>query len=177
MGGQDTQKSSGGDKDKSISKKTLNSNKIKTVLVLGDYDKDNTEQQMKLLSEAIKFIDEPMKYIVKPHPACRIVKSDYPEVEMTIVNTPISNLINDCSVVYSSSLTSAALDAHCFGKNVISVIDTTGLNLSPLRGVQGVVFVSSGKELSDALSNINELNKVKSHVSDFFNVDFLQINI
>ena len=156
---------------RTITKKISKAKQINQVLVLGDYDKNNTDFQMKLLSDASNLLNHSVKFIVKPHPSCPIKKSDYPEINLKIVDNPISELIDDCAVVYTSCLTSAALDAYYFGKNVLSARDPIGLNLSPLRGAKSAVFVSTGQELADLLSNINKLNEPKSQVNDFFYLD------
>ena len=106
----------------------------KTVLVLGDYLKENTIKLMKLLSVSAQFIDKPIQYIIKPHPVCPIYEEDYPELHMVVSSDPIHVLIEQCSLAYTSSITSAAVDAYCAGEPVVTVLDLRALNLSPFRG-------------------------------------------
>ena len=74
---------------------------------------------------------------VKPHPACPISFSDYPELTFKLSDQPLSDLLGHYDVVYTSSVTSAAVDAYSAGLQVISFVDPTTLNLSPLRRVRG----------------------------------------
>ena len=145
--------------------------KERTVLVLGDYVKENTVRQMHLLQDADCFINDKIKYIVKPHPACPISEGDYPRLQMVVTNEPISRLLKKCSFVYTSNVTSAAVDAYCAGKRVITFLDPNILNLSPLRGSKGVDFVSSSKELASILNGVPSHEKTDSQGRDYFYVD------
>ena len=64
----------------------------------------------------------------------------------------------------ASCLTSAAVDAYCAGLRVISVLDPTALNLSPLRGFDEVRYVSSGQQFRRLylknLGNVLGLEKI-----------------
>ena len=108
---------------------------------------------------------------VKPHPACPINPADYPELEFKVSNQPLSDLFELFDIAYTSCLTSAAVDAYCAGLRVISVLDPAGLNLSPLRGVKGVQFVSSSEELKEAVFNVSEQSDSVIETIDYFNVD------
>jgi surface carbohydrate biosynthesis protein (TIGR04326 family) len=123
------------------------------VLVLGEYLKSNTHHQLRLLEKAMPSLPENIAITVKPHPACPIQSSDYPGLKFEITMEPVSSLLTGCDVAYSSSMTSAAVDAFCFGVPVVSVLDPNTLNLSPLRGRDGVFFASTPEELANALTS------------------------
>jgi len=142
-----------------------------TLLIFGDYLKENTTQQMELLQKARQYIDVKVKYIVKPHPACPILVEDYPELDLMVINKPIPELIDHCSMVFTSCSTSSSVDAYCAGKIVITALDPKGLNLSPLKGVKGVLFVSSSKELASAVNNIGEIKRIDGPGKDYFYLD------
>jgi len=129
-------------------------NKPLRLLVLGDYVSSNTLKQMDLLGSAIQGIFEELTIIVKPHPAFLINPKHYPNISMKISMEPIAELLKDCDVAYSSGVTSAAVDAYCIGTPVISVLDPNLMNLSPLRSCDGVIFISTSKELVKALYSI-----------------------
>jgi surface carbohydrate biosynthesis protein (TIGR04326 family) len=150
-----------------------NGEKEKTVLVLGDYLKENTIQQMKLLSVSAQFIDKPIQYIIKPHPLCPIYEEDYPELHMVVSNDPMHLLIEQCSLAYTSSITAAAVDAYCTGKPVVTILNPSALNLSPLKGCEGVTFVTSSEELVQAINRVASPShgKIDSQVKDFFYID------
>jgi surface carbohydrate biosynthesis protein (TIGR04326 family) len=132
------------------------------LLVLGDYLQVNTDLQMELLERAIPFLPTGIEIIVKPHPNCPISSNWFKVNGPTISTAPISELVRECDVAFSSAATSAALDAYCIGLPVITIENLNELNLSPLRGVNGVSFVSSHSELA---SKVTELMSSQPHNS------------
>ena len=143
--------------------------KNKVVLVVGDYLPKNTAKQLKLLSLAADNFESSVHFIIKPHPACPINMRDVPSLNCEISMQPIDELLLISDIVYSSPVTSAAVDAYCAGKPVITILDGKSLNLSPLRGVSGVHFVSTAKELAIAINEaeVNELEQGE----DYFYLD------
>jgi len=125
--------------------------KNKAVLVVGDYLPENTAKQLKLLSLAAENMERSIHFIIKPHPACPINIRDLLGLNYEISTQPIGELLLMSDVVYSGPSTSAAIDAYCAGKSVITMLDAESLNLSPLRGIKGVCFVSNVKELLAAI--------------------------
>ncbi|VAW71394.1 FIG00766036: hypothetical protein [hydrothermal vent metagenome] len=156
-------------KQKSIS--TANSSSADILLVLGDYLEMDTKLLMELLRSAVSNIEVKLKYLVKPHPACPIYAADYPELEMDITNEAIPALISKCSLVLTSSVTSAAMDAYCTGKPVITILDPTKLNLSPVKDCKGVTFVSSADELVKILNVATKLSCDVDQGRSYFHLD------
>ena len=72
-------------------------------------------------------------------------------LQLHVVSTPLPKLLTDCDVVFTSNITSAAVDAYCAGAPVVSVLEGETINMSPLRGLSGVVYVTNPAELVDAL--------------------------
>ena len=138
------------------------------VLAMGDYIPQNTQLQMQLLEQAANLLPKDTLFIIKPHPSCPVDPADYPELNMTLTTEPLSNLLATCDVAYSSSLTAASVDAYIAGIPVISVLDPSKLNMSPLRGCDGVVFVNTSQELAMALKNTKPSNPQKN---SFFMLD------
>jgi len=141
------------------------------LLVLGDYLARNTRLQMRLLEQSVQSLPADMTITVKPHPACPISPEDYPGLRMTIVMEPIADLLAECDVAYTSALTSAAVDAYCAGVPVVSVLDPTTLNLSPLRGRLGVFYASTPDKLVRALMSIVSASHTPSTCQAFFTID------
>jgi len=140
------------------------------VLVLSDYLHSNTVTQMRLLQEIANELSN-IELTVKPHPACSVDQKKYPELMFKLSNKPISDLLSQFDVAYTSNTTSAAVDAYCGGLKVISVMDPSTLNISPLRGLAGVKFVSSPLQLLQALEEVRlgvEENQIKVR---YFNLD------
>lgn len=154
-----------------------NKNKIEysggDVLVLGDYSPKYTKQQMLLLQKTCRLLNDKVKinFIVKPHPMCPINSKDYPAVNMVVTDKPIHKIIDDCVFVYVSSMTSAAVDAYCAGKYVVTVLDQSTLNLSPLRGYKECGFVNSPVELADIIRNFNRYEISEDQGKGYFCLD------
>jgi len=135
------------------------------LLVMGDYLMQNTKRQMSFLEDAIQSINFNIRIMLKPHPNYPVVATDYPALKLMITTDPISKLLPKCNAAYTSNVTSAAVEAYCAGKFVISVIDPTILNMSPLREKDDVLFVSSIEDLIKALNQIqyNNMKSLKTH--------------
>ncbi|MBI5330950.1 MAG: hypothetical protein HZB71_10095 [Betaproteobacteria bacterium] len=141
------------------------------LLVLGDYTVRHTRVQMRLLAEAAHLLPAGASITIKPHPACPIRAEDYPNLVMKVTMDPISQLLPHCDAAYTSAATAAALDAFCAGVPVISVLDSDTLNQSPLRGREGVQFVSTASELSQAIANAAALPRNSEQGRGFFHLD------
>ncbi len=141
------------------------------LLVLGDILPANTRLQMRFLEQSLRSLPVGMTITVKPHPACQICAEDYPDLRMTIVMEPIEKLLAECDAAYTSALTSAAADAYCTGVPVVSVLDASTLNLSPLRGKAGVFYASTPGELAGALRAIASAPRAAATKQDFFTID------
>jgi surface carbohydrate biosynthesis protein (TIGR04326 family) len=129
------------------------------VLVLGDFFPAITRQQMRWLSDAAAALPGNIRYIVRPHPSCPIHVNDYPSLPLQLSALPLPELLSECEVVYTSNLTSAAVDAYCAGVPVVSVLDGGAFNMSPLRGRPGVIYVTGPGELVHALRHVRERNE------------------
>jgi surface carbohydrate biosynthesis protein (TIGR04326 family) len=141
------------------------------VLVLGDYLLSNTLLQMRLLEKSAQCLPVGFIIMIKPHPNCPVQPADYPGLRMEMTMEPVSKLLAECDVAYTSSLTTAAVDAYCAGVPVVSVSDPDTLNLSPLRGREGVFFVSTAAELASALVSAASVPRILAERQDFFTLD------
>ena len=142
-----------------------------TLLVITDYMTKNIALQMSLLQQASKMTDKKIEFIIKPHPHSPVLVEDYPDMEIKITNTSIDKLLDCCTMVFTSSLTSAAVEAFYAGKHVITFVDASALNRSPLKGYDGVSFVSTADELAQALNNIDKINSNIKQEEDYFYID------
>jgi surface carbohydrate biosynthesis protein (TIGR04326 family) len=141
------------------------------ILVLGEYLPENTQRQMRLLERAAKFLPPGTVYIVKPHPACPILAEDCPGLKLEITMAALPLLLSRCDVAYTNNVTSAAVDAYCAGVPVVSILDAGKLNLSPLRGKQGVSFVSQPEDLAIALLSAGSAPRQQAIPHNFFTLD------
>lgn len=142
------------------------------VLVLGDYLSSNTKRQLLLLEKAAKLLPPDTVFIVKPHPNFMIQQADYPGLCMKLTMDPVETLLGSCDVAFTGNVTSSAVDAYCAGLSVVSVLDPDSLNLSPLRGVDGVWFVVTHEELATALLDSVSVSPSGEAVNNYFILDF-----
>jgi len=164
---------------KTLSKKSdmlLYNNEPIKVLILGDYLAEKTHYQMRILEEAYPSFSNYVNLTVKSHPNCPIIAEDYPNLKMHVTMDSISNLLNKCDVAYTSNITSAAIDAYCVGVPVISSITPNTLNMSPLRGIEEVEFVSTADKLLKALKKMKSSPRNHINPESFFwlNPDLLR---
>ncbi len=141
------------------------------LLVLCDYVESQTHLMMGFLSEIANQLPADISIIIKPHPGLQFGPNEYSSLTYTVVNNPLSELLPNADVVYTSDITSAAVDAYCAGIPVISTLDHRSLNLSPLRGRNGVTFVANPIELLGALNLIFNFPKQQFKNESIFHLD------
>jgi surface carbohydrate biosynthesis protein (TIGR04326 family) len=146
-------------------------NGFTVILVLGEYLAENTRYQMCILEAAFPNLSADVKILVKPHPNCPIIPSEYPGLNMDVTMDSISSLLPKCNIAYTSNVTSAAIDAYCTNVPVISALNPETLNMSPLMGVEGVEFVRGADELVKAIEKIETENNNKKSLDDVFWLD------
>lgn len=139
------------------------------VLICGDFLAKTNGKLLSWLSIAAKSLPMDTTYILKPHPAYPVKIHENFSLPMEITHAPLSELLFFCDVVFTSNITSAAVDAYCSGIPVIQMLDGNSLNISPLRHLDGVVYVTNPEELSDALRNVSTHTKL--NVDSYFFLD------
>ena len=145
----------------------------RTLLVVLDYLDTESRFQMELLVDAQKYPALRLyeKIIVKPHP-CTSLETVMGGLELPknlrIENTlPLSALWDTTHVVYSSNITSAAIEAAWMGLPVISARSSDDLNLSPFFGLPDYPFPQDANELAALLQD----PPTPEISSDYFHVD------
>lgn len=126
------------------------------VLVCGDFLSETTYKLLSWLLMAARFLPPETTYIFKPHPAYPVNLSAFDSLKLKETNAPLAELFADCDIVFTSNITSAAVDAYCSGIPVVQMLDGSTFNLSPLRDREGVLYVTKPAELSDALRNAKQ---------------------
>jgi len=140
------------------------------VLIIGDFAIDQTYKMLKIFENVQSLMSEKMILTLKPHPVCQINKSNFPNLEFNIINKPLADIMGNYDVAFSGNTTSGGLDAFLAGLTTVIFIDNKDFNYSPLRGVDGVRFVTNATELSLALKN-SKIKDPQSSASDFFWLD------
>lgn len=123
------------------------------LLVCGDFLAKTNRQIISWLEIAARSLPQDTVYVFKPHPACPLNSADYPALKLEMSEAPLADLLAGCDVVFTSNITSAAVDAYCTGVPVVQMLDGNTFNISPLRGLKNAAYVSNPMELSEALSN------------------------
>ena len=143
---------------------------MKKILILGDINKNTTNSMLELLNSISLFLSDGWDLIMKPHPANQIKLGDYPNINITITDKPLEQLLPNFEISIASIFTSASLEVFLAGLNVITVLDDNDFNFSSLRGIQGVPFVSTAGELEMALIECLA-NPFVKNTDDFFWTD------
>ena len=119
---------------------------------------------MELLNNAVQYIDDEVNYIVKPHPICPILPGDYQGINYKVTNSPISELVDDCFLAYTSCSTSSSVDAYCYGIPVATCLDLNSLNQSPLRNFKGVLFTNSARVLAKYIVKSLDIHEYNENI-------------
>lgn len=125
------------------------------ILILGDFTFRQTIKMLRCIEAASLLLDNEVILTLKPHPACEIERQDYPTLRFDLTDRPLAEIMPSFDMAFSSNISSAGLDALLCGLPVVIFLDDENLNHSPLRGLEGVPFVSTGQELATALRSID----------------------
>ena len=141
------------------------------ILVCGDIDASASRKMMLWLEEIYHHLPCGTTVTVKSHPASEILNESYPSLPMVITSEPLANILQEYDVVYASYITSAAVDAYCSGLPVIQVLDGVAFNMSALRGLEEVTYVTSPIELAKALKNVKREKNIPLESYFYLNND------
>lgn len=164
-------KSAKGLKERAGNKKVESTNVKIKMLVLTDYTPLQAHFQMTLLEGLETKINRPIQLTVRCHPAFPICQTKYPKITFSISQSPLEKLLHEANLVYTSNMTSAAVEAFCFGKPVIVSLSGSTPNLSPLRTEKQVDFVSSTDELAAAILRSVKVFGQKRNPAEIFHLE------
>lgn len=121
------------------------------VLVCGDFLSATNYKILSWLSIAAQSLPPDTSYVFKPHPAYPVNLSDFRSLPLIMTDAPLTELFAECDVIFTSNSTAVAVDAYCSGIPVVQVLDGNTFNMSPLRGLKDMVYVTNPMELVEAL--------------------------
>ena len=124
---------------------------------------------MQLLSGALRMLTFSINIIVKSHPLSPISEKQFPNIKFQVVSEHIENLTSKYSIAFTSNPTTASLDTYLRGKKVIVMLDSNSFNMSPLRECKVVDFITTAEELSNKISEVNNIKKLPKN--NFFYID------
>ena len=121
------------------------------ILVLGDFFTHLTEKIIELVIDSQVLSGDRRKILFKSHPLNLDKWSELVGDNFTLTNAPLSELFDLCSIVIAPSASTSALEAYCANKLVVSILDPSTLNFTPLRGVENAMFAKNRNELAKIL--------------------------
>jgi surface carbohydrate biosynthesis protein (TIGR04326 family) len=121
------------------------------ILVLGDFFTNLTKRIISLVVESQQLSGDRRNVLFKPHPLNRDPLSHLLGANFTPTNAPLSELFEMCSIVIAPSASTGALEAYCANKSVVSILEPSTLNYTPLKGVEGAMFVKNSHDLANIL--------------------------
>ncbi len=127
----------------------------RVIVVFTDYLYSVSQFQLELIQKTE--LSNRYSIIVKPHPACPLDPTCFLKLNFELNYESSGKLLQRASIVFTSNITSAALEAYYLGIPVISSRDPRELNYSPLFGLKGSRFVSSHLELE---KNVQEIERM-----------------
>lgn len=140
----------------------------KTILIVGDYVVNTTNNLLSLIDSLDQATLDDYNLIIKPHPATKIELGRYIKHKIKITTKPIGNLLSKVDLVISSGNTVAAIEALLVGLPVIVTLENNNFNFSPLKGETGVKFIRSNLELKTALENLIPISKIENENKYFW---------
>ena len=133
----------------------------KKVLVCGDYEQSTNRTILKCLEKAVGMLPTCPEVIIKPHPVSSLEIPKGFGLKYSLDSRPLLELFTECHVVIASAITSAALDAYYCGLPVIIFLEGKGVNMSPLRGVVGIVYATDEESLLEGVRNALGYHRVR----------------
>ena len=144
-----------------------NDNK-KGILILGNIVKKKTLEMLNIILPITRGLNK--KIYFKSHLAQSIYidKIQYPNINITDLN--LDKLLNQFDTVICCSSSGAAVESFVLNLKTIVFVPLGDLNQSPLKNIPNVFFVSTKKEMAEAVKS----NHYYSSKKDFFflNNDF-----
>ena len=147
----------------------INSEPSSKILVLGDYISFDTDELMNLIANSVLKFNRNIVIHFKPHPNYSFEASKYPNLNIVFEKEELRNLIPRFSLAITTNKTTASIETYIGGLKTIVMLNNNDLNFSPLRGVDGVSFVSCEEDLVKAINEKENLKK--NEILDYFFID------
>ncbi len=145
--------------------------KIENILMCGDFLLETNKKMIACLRDAFRLVNKNISISVKPHPGTPIPLSYFEGLPITIRKEHLPELINEFDLVFTSNISSSAVDIYMLGKPLIQFIDWRYFNMSPLRGVDGIQYASTGTELATIINGEWKMTNVYKKHYFFTNTD------
>ncbi len=140
----------------------------KRLLVIGDISEQKSVFQLNMIQDALKHIPQKLDIVYKPHPASSLDLKGYLQLITSVKTSDLAPLLIDSDIVISSADSSAAVEASLLGVAVINTLDSSKLNMSPLKDWPGASFVSSPDELVNAILSPPGAKRSEKSLNEYF---------
>ena len=142
-----------------------------TILILGDCLPTAMHNFLCLLEQTVKTLPSFYKFTFRQHPRHQVRLAEYPGLHARVTMDQFDRVRGeyDCAIAISS--TNAAVEAYVKGLPVIISLDETMPNVSPLRGMSDVSFVSTTDEMINALRAVAQRKGAPRDHGEFFFLD------
>jgi len=144
--------------------------KIK-VLVLGQILWAQTHATLTCLEQVVATMDERYDFTLKNHPNCQMSINDYPVLNLNQTSDSLEKMLLQFDVVIVAGSSTSALDSYIAGLRVIVYLDSCDFNYSPVRGFTDVMFVTTPKEMKEAIELEGRVTETKNAIDQFFWLD------
>jgi surface carbohydrate biosynthesis protein (TIGR04326 family) len=145
----------------------MENRQVVSVLLCGDIDPNSTIQMLNCVEKALLIMksnhdDLKINFVFKSHPITKVDLSKFDLPELVETDNSLNDILSSFDIMIATDSTSAGVEAYLAGLKVIVFIYSQRVNLSPLKGVDGVLFVRNEQSLSKILLSEDLLyNNVK----------------
>ena len=156
---------------KNDNKKSRESIISKKILIVGEYNLDDTKPLLNLFFANWKEFTK-HKIFFKPHPQAGNNKLNFPQNNFKVTHQNMDEILPEMDIIVTGTTSSVALEALLCGKLLIVLLNEKKLNLSPVRGMKEPRFICSADEFSKIInSNIIYNKLINFDVGELFYLD------
>ncbi len=131
------------------------------ILVVGDMIPLSNHRLLCDLEKTMHILPDHYSLTFKPHPGLDVNMKNYPNLMIQKTSKPLDQILYSFDLVISANSTSAAIDGYLAGIPEIIYLDGSSLNLNPLRGQDGVCFVSNVDDFVKTIPAVSNSDTVK----------------
>ena len=158
------------EKNRSILKKIYFDKNKKNLIIFGAFNYLENKFQINLLNKIYGYLDDKFNIFYKSHPS----GSKYNQIKFRYNNCSVikvDKLLEIADIVYTSSMTSTAVEAYEKNIPIIITYNPENLNLSPLYKFKNVDFVTSEKEMLVFLQKVFKEDFTSKIKREYFILD------
>jgi surface carbohydrate biosynthesis protein (TIGR04326 family) len=125
------------------------------ILICGDFLMATNKILLKWIEQASKELPGNTVYMFKSHPAYPMKLPENLDINIKIITCDLSDALEYSNIVFTSNISSVAVNAYLSGCRVIQMFNDGDFNSSPLRGLHDVTYVKNINELATKIKECN----------------------